>query len=181
MKGLLLSLGLLAACAFSAMAEVPVQPDFQEDKILGRWYSIGLASNSKWFQANKDKLKMCTTTITPAADGDLQVVATFPKMDRCEQKTMSYTKTEQPGRFLSRGYGGESLITIVETNYQEYILMHARKTKGAEVNTIVSMFGRGKELPPNRLQEFHQFCLDQGLSQDNILILPQTDKCMTEE
>nr|Q01584.1 RecName: Full=Lipocalin; Flags: Precursor [Rhinella marina]AAA48554.1 lipocalin [Rhinella marina]CAA48138.1 lipocalin [Rhinella marina] len=182
MKGLVLSFALVALSALCVYGDVPIQPDFQEDKILGKWYGIGLASNSNWFQSKKQQLKMCTTVITPTADGNLDVVATFPKLDRCEKKSMTYIKTEQPGRFLSKSprYGSDHVIRVVESNYDEYTLMHTIKTKGNEVNTIVSLFGRRKTLSPELLDKFQQFAKEQGLTDDNILILPQTDSCMSE-
>ncbi|KAM4697169.1 LOW QUALITY PROTEIN: lipocalin-like [Rhinophrynus dorsalis] len=216
MKGLVLTLALVTVCALCAQAEVPIQPDFQDGKIVGKWYSIGLASNSNWFQDKKQQLKMCSTVITPSADGNLEVVATYPKMDRCENKTMTYIKTKQPGLFRSKSprYGSDHEIRVVETNYEEYTLMFTLKTKGNEVNTIVSLFcpitagellganskdksvlgpgsrllrtiltqvfpalsGRTKNLRPELLQKFDSFAKEQGLTEDQILILPQTDK-----
>lgn len=182
MKGLVLSLALFALSVLCAHGDVPIQPDFQEDKIVGKWYGIGLASNSAWFQAKKQQLKMCTTVITPTADGNLDVVSTFPKLDRCEKKSMTYMKTEEPGHFLSKSprYGSDHDIRVVETNYDEYTLMHATKTKGSEVNTIVSLFGREKNLRPELLEKFKKIAKEQGLTDDNILILPHTDSCMSE-
>ncbi|XP_075435249.1 lipocalin-like isoform X1 [Ascaphus truei] len=185
MKGLLLSLGLVALfalCAVCAQSDIPVQPDFQDDKIVGKWYSIAMASNSNWFQSKKQYMKMCTTVITPTADGSLEVVSTYPKMDRCDQRTMTYIKTDQPGRFRSKNQrsGGDYDISVVETNYKEYVLMSMRKTKGTNVYTMVTLFGRDKELRTELLDKFRNFSLEQGLGEDNILILPQTDQCMTE-
>ncbi|MEE6516808.1 hypothetical protein FKM82_026565, partial [Ascaphus truei] len=81
MKGLPLSLGLVALFALCAQSDIPVQPDFQADKIVGKWYSIALASNSNsnWFQSKKQYMKMGTIFFTPTADGNLEVVATYPK------------------------------------------------------------------------------------------------------
>ncbi|XP_071981493.1 lipocalin isoform X2 [Engystomops pustulosus] len=181
MKGLMLSLALLALSALCAQGDVPVQPDFQEDKIVGKWYGIGLASNSNWFQARKQQMKMCTTVITPTADGNLDVVATYPKQDRCEQKSMTYIKTEEPGRYLSKSprYGSDHVIRVVETNYDEYTLMYTLKTKGNEVSTIVSLFGKTPVLRPELLEKFQKFAKEQGLTEDQTLILPQTDNCTT--
>ncbi|MEE6512561.1 hypothetical protein FKM82_019624 [Ascaphus truei] len=102
MKGLLLSLGLVALfalCAVCAQPDIPVQPDFQDDKIAGKWYSIALASNFGWLQLKKQNMKMSTTVITPTADGNLKVEFTFPTMDRCEMDPVTYLKTDQPGHY----------------------------------------------------------------------------------
>ncbi|OCT65214.1 hypothetical protein XELAEV_18041453mg [Xenopus laevis] len=140
---LALSLGV-ACCSLWVGAEVPLQPDFQNEKVLGKWYGIGLASNSNWFKDRKSHMKMCTTIITPTTDGNMDVTATYPKMDRCETKSMTYFKTEQPGRFRAKSprYGSEHDMRVVETNYDEYILMYTVKTKGSETNQIVSLFGK---------------------------------------
>ncbi|XP_053551307.1 lipocalin-like [Bombina bombina] len=182
MKGLLLNLALVVLCAMWAQADVPVQADFQEGKILGKWYSFGLASNSNWFQSKKQMLKMCTTDISPTADGNLEITVTYPKMDRCEKKTMTYIKTDQPGRYSSKSqrFGSDLDIRVVETNYNDFALMHTIKTKGSEVNTIVSLFGRSKEIRPELLEKFNTFAREQGLTEDQILNLPHTDNCMTE-
>ncbi|KAM9327151.1 lipocalin-like [Gastrophryne carolinensis] len=182
MKGLVLSLALATLSVLYVQADVPLQPDLQEDKLVGKWYGIGLASDSEWFQARKQMLKMCTTTITPTADGNLEVVATFPKGDRCEKKSMTYIKTDKPGRYLSKSprYGSDHIISVVESNYDEYTLMHTLKTKGTTVNNIVSLFGRSKELRPELVEKFKQFAKEYGLRDDNILVLPQTESCMSE-
>lgn len=48
-------------------------------QLTGRWYSIGLASNSNWFKEKRDLMKMCTTIISSTADGNLEVTSTYPK------------------------------------------------------------------------------------------------------
>ncbi|MEE6513910.1 hypothetical protein FKM82_021759 [Ascaphus truei] len=82
MKGLPLSLGLVALfalCAVCAQSDIPVQPDFQADKIVGKWYSIAVASNFDRVQPNKLNRKMCTIVITQTADGNLGIVVTYVK------------------------------------------------------------------------------------------------------
>lgn len=96
-------------------------------QLTGRWYSIGLASNSNWFKEKRHLMKMCTTIISTTADGNLEVTSTYPKYgrdgeqvsgegllgvatgsspaallprgDQCVTRNSLYTKTEQPGRF----------------------------------------------------------------------------------
>lgn len=48
-------------------------------QFTGTWYSIGLASNSRWFKEKKPVIKMCTTVVTPTEDGNLDVTSTYPK------------------------------------------------------------------------------------------------------
>eukprot|EP00075_Anas_platyrhynchos_P037592 XP_027326845.1 lipocalin isoform X2 [Anas platyrhynchos] len=151
-------------------------------QLTGRWYSIGLASSSNWFKDKKHLMKMCTTVITVTADGNLEVNSTYPKGDQCEKKNSLYIKTEQPGRFsyTSPRWGSKHDIRVVETNYDEYALVATRISKSTGTSTMVLLYSRTKELSPERLERFTQFSKEQGLTDEEILILPQTDKCMAE-
>ncbi|XP_029468906.1 lipocalin-like [Rhinatrema bivittatum] len=177
MRAGLLSLGFFLLCTIRAYAEVPIQPNFEEGKFTGTWYSIGLASNSKWFDHKKEHLKMCTTIITPTIDGNLNVTSTFSRDGQQKVKTKTLFRTEQPGRFraTSLRWGNEYDIRVVETNYDEYALTYKGKTKDTEIFTMVILYSRARNLRPELLEKFRQFSLDQGLAQSNILILPPSD------
>ncbi|XP_006134824.1 lipocalin-like [Pelodiscus sinensis] len=183
MQAVLLSLlGLALLRALHGQEEVPVQPDFQLEKFTGKWYSIGLASSSRWFKEKKQVLRMCTTVIMPSADGNLDITSTYPKLDKCEKRNSLFIKTDQPGRFsyTSPRSGSQHDIRVVETNYNEYALLHTKMLKGTDSFTMVTLYGRTKELNPELLEKFSQFSMVQGLPEDAILLLPKTDKCMTD-
>ncbi|XP_060107716.1 prostaglandin-H2 D-isomerase [Heteronotia binoei] len=175
-------LALILGCLLQTQAEVPVQPDFQQDQFLGRWYSIGLASNSRWFKEKKSVMKMCTTVVTPTEDGNLNVTSTYPKLDQCESRKSLFVPTDQPGRFsyTSLRSGSQHDVRVVETNYNEYALLSFKKNKGAETFTMVTLYGRLKVLNPELLEKFTRFALEQGLTKEDILILPRTNLCMEE-
>ncbi|NXY92638.1 LIPO protein, partial [Alcedo cyanopectus] len=145
-------------------------------QLTGRWYSIGLASNSNWFKEKKHLMKMCTTDISATADGNLEVTSTYPKGDRCEKRNSLYTKTDQPGRFsyTSPRWGSNHDIRVVETNYDEYAMVATQISKSTGSSTMVLLYSRTKELSPERLERFTQFSRQQGLTEEEILILPQT-------
>ncbi|KAM9176437.1 lipocalin-like isoform 1-T1 [Mergus octosetaceus] len=179
MQATLLSiLGLALLGALQAQDNIPMQANFQQDKLTGRWYSIGLASSSNWFKDKKHLMKMCTTVITVTADGNLEVNSTYPKGDQCEKKNSLYIKTEQPGRFsyTSPRWGSKHDIRVVETNYDEYALVATRISKSTGTSTMVLLYSRTKELSPERLERFTQFSKEQGLTDEEILILPQTGR-----
>ncbi|NXB77529.1 LIPO protein, partial [Donacobius atricapilla] len=177
MQATLLSiLGLALLGTLHAQDSIPVQTDFQQDKLTGRWYSIGLASNSKWFKEKRHLMKMCTTIISSTAEGNLEVTSTYPKGDQCVTRNSLYTKTEQPGRFsyTSPRWGSKHNIHVVDTNYEEYALVATQISKSTDSSTMVLLYSRTKELSPERLEMFTQFSREQGLTDDEILILPQT-------
>uniref|UniRef100_A0A672UCY9 Prostaglandin-H2 D-isomerase n=1 Tax=Strigops habroptila TaxID=2489341 RepID=A0A672UCY9_STRHB len=173
---LLSLLGLALLGTLHAQDTIPVQTDFQQDKLTGRWFSIGLASNSNWFKEKKHLMKMCTTVISETADGNLEVTSTYPKGDQCEKRNSLYTRTEQPGRFsyTSPRWGSKHDIRVVETNYEEYALVATQISKSTGPSTMVLLYSRTKELSPEHLERFTQFSREQGLADDEILILPRT-------
>ncbi|NWU98277.1 LIPO protein, partial [Upupa epops] len=179
---LLAILGLALLGSLRAQDDVPVQDDFQQDQLTGRWYGIGLASNSPWFKEKKHLMKMCTTIISATPDGNLEVTSTYPKGDHCEKRNSLYMKTEQPGRFsyTSPRWGSNHSIRVVETNYDEYALVATQISKSTGSSTMVLLYGRTKQLSPERLERFSQFSREQGLKDEEILVLPQTDKCMVD-
>ncbi|KAG8141910.1 hypothetical protein E2320_006568 [Naja naja] len=175
-----LSAALALLCLLQVQAELPVQADFQQQQFTGTWFSIGLASNSRWFKEKKQVIKMCTTVVTPTGDGNLDITSTYPKLDQCETKRTVFLQTDEPGRFTytSPWSGSEHNIRVLETNYDEYALLWDTITKGADTFTMVNLYGRQKQLRPELLAKFTQTALSQGLAQEDILILPRTDLCM---
>uniref|UniRef100_A0A674H4W7 Prostaglandin-H2 D-isomerase n=1 Tax=Taeniopygia guttata TaxID=59729 RepID=A0A674H4W7_TAEGU len=161
---------------------VTLRMSFTSSMLTGRWYSIGLASNSNWFKEKRHLMKMCTTIISTTAEGNLEVTSTYPKGDQCVTRNSLYTKTEQPGRFsyTNPRWGSTHNVHVVETNYEEYALLATQISKGTGSSTMVLLYSRTKELSPRRLEMFTQFSREQGLTDDEILILPQTDKCMAD-
>uniref|UniRef100_A0A8C3RCS6 Prostaglandin-H2 D-isomerase n=1 Tax=Cyanoderma ruficeps TaxID=181631 RepID=A0A8C3RCS6_9PASS len=151
-------------------------------QLTGRWYSIGMASNSNWFKEKRHLMKMCTTIISTTAEGNLEVTSTYPKGDQCVTRNSLYTTTEQPGRFsyTSPRWGSKHNIHVVDTNYKEYALVATQISKSTGSSIMVLLYSRTKELSPERLEMFTQFSREQGLTDDEILILPQTDKCMAD-
>ncbi|XP_009700118.1 PREDICTED: prostaglandin-H2 D-isomerase, partial [Cariama cristata] len=139
-------LGLTLLGALHAQDTVPVQTDFQQDKLTGTWYSIGLASNSNWFKEKKHLMKMCTTVISVTADGNLEVTSTYPKGDQCEKRNSLYTKTEQPTAahgmlsLFPAGWGSKHDIRVVETNYEEYALVATQISKSTGTSTMVLLY-----------------------------------------
>ncbi|ELR62714.1 Prostaglandin-H2 D-isomerase [Bos mutus] len=93
----LLLLGVLGVLQTPAPAQAALQPNFEEDKFLGRWFTSGLASNSSWFLEKKKVLSMCKSVVAPAADGGLNLTSTFLRKDQCETRTLLLRPAGPPG------------------------------------------------------------------------------------
>uniref|UniRef100_A0A670ZHX3 Prostaglandin-H2 D-isomerase n=1 Tax=Pseudonaja textilis TaxID=8673 RepID=A0A670ZHX3_PSETE len=163
------SAALALLCLLQAKAEMPVQADFQLDQFTGTWFSIGLASNTRWFKENKQVMKMCTTVVTPTEEGHLSITSTL-----CWLQGKGSALLEGDSGGTRDQSGTKHNLRVLETNYDEYALLGNIITKGADTFTMVTLYGRQKQLRPELLEKFTQTALSHGLAQEDILILPQT-------
>ncbi|XP_062938671.1 prostaglandin-H2 D-isomerase isoform X1 [Cynocephalus volans] len=164
-------------------AQVSVQPDFQEDKFLGRWFSAGLASNASWFREKKAMLSMCKSVVAPTAGG-LNLTSTFLRKNQCETRTMLLQPVGSPGHYSYRSphWGSTYTVSVVETDYQEYALLYSEGAKGPGQDFRMATLYSRTQTPRAELREkFVTFCKDQGFTEDTIVFLPQTDKCTKEQ
>ncbi|XP_012510239.1 PREDICTED: prostaglandin-H2 D-isomerase [Propithecus coquereli] len=179
----LVLLGILGVLQTQAQAPVSVQPDFQQDKFLGRWFSAGLASNASWFREKKAVLSMCKSVVAPTADGALNLTSTFLRKDQCETRTMLLRPAGTPGSYSyqSPHWGSTYFVSVVETDYVEYALLHSEGSKGPGQDFRMATLYSRTQTPRAELKEkFTTFCEAQGFTEDTIVFLPRNDKCMTE-
>ncbi|XP_077005092.1 prostaglandin-H2 D-isomerase [Tamandua tetradactyla] len=163
--------------------QASVQPGFQQDKFLGRWFSAGLASNSTWFREKKALLSMCTAVAAPTADGGLNLTTTFLRNDQCETKTLLLEPTGTPGcyRYTSPHWGSVHDMAVVDTNYSQYALLLTVGTKGPGQDFLLATLYSRTQIPSTEVKEkFSTFAKSQGLTEDAIVFLPRPDKCMEQ-
>uniref|UniRef100_A0A8C0M6M6 Prostaglandin-H2 D-isomerase n=1 Tax=Canis lupus familiaris TaxID=9615 RepID=A0A8C0M6M6_CANLF len=179
----LVLLGVLGALQTSAQAQVSLQPNFQQDKFLGRWFTSGLASNSSWFREKKNVLSMCMSVVAPTADGGLNLTSTFLRKDQCETRTLLLRPAGTPGcySYTSPHWGSTHDVWVVATNYEEYALLYTAGSKGLGQDFHMATLYSRTQTPKAEIKEkFSTFAKTQGFTEDAIVFLPQTDKCMEE-
>lgn len=179
----LVLLGLVGFPQTPAQDLDTAQPNFQEDKFLGRWYSAGLASNSSWFREKKGVLYMCKTVVAPATEGGLNLTSTFLRKNQCETKTMVLQPVGVPGHYTysSPHWGSVHSLSVVETDYDEYAVLFSRGTKGSGQDfRMATLYSRTQTLKDKLKEKFTTFCKAQGLTEEDIVFLPQPDKCIQE-
>ncbi|XP_024418047.2 prostaglandin-H2 D-isomerase [Desmodus rotundus] len=177
----LVLLGALGGLQTRAEAQVSLQPNFQQDKFLGRWFTAGLASNSSWFREKKAALSMCTSVVAPTADGGLNLTVTFLRKDQCETRTLQLRPAGPPGcySYTSLHWGSVNDVWVVETDYEDYALLHTTGTKGPGQDFHMATLYSRTQTPRAEVKEkFTAFAKAQGFTEDTILFLPQTDKCV---
>uniref|UniRef100_A0A8C0HCP1 Prostaglandin D2 synthase n=1 Tax=Chelonoidis abingdonii TaxID=106734 RepID=A0A8C0HCP1_CHEAB len=181
MQATLLSLlGMALFGVLHGQEEVTVQPDFQQEKFTGKWYSIGLASSSRWFMEKKQVLKMCTTVITPTADGNLNVTSTYPKQDGCKKIDLVFEKTGQLVSgyhlFLSTEMGKQDM-RVVATDYTNYAIVYTFKDDDGKSSTTLQLYSRIQEVNPEAMKIFKELYPPMGLTDNMLVILPKSGKC----
>ncbi|KAM8803234.1 prostaglandin-H2 D-isomerase [Rhynchonycteris naso] len=172
---------LLGALRTPAEADVSLQPNFQQEKFLGRWFTVGLASNSSWFLEKKAVLSTCLSVLAPTADGGLNLTNTFLRKDQCETRTLLLQPAGHPGcySYTSVHWGSTNDVSVVETDYESYALLYTSGTKGLGQDFHMATLYSRTQTPTAEVKEkFTAFAKAQGFTEDAIVFLPKIDKCM---
>ncbi|KAM8823779.1 prostaglandin D2 synthase b, tandem duplicate 1 [Spinachia spinachia] len=177
MRNTLLRMLAALMCVMGACAQVE---DFDLEKMAGKWYIVGLASNAQWFVDQKAEMKMGTTVVVPTADGDLDLTyANLQANGTCWRMTHLAKKTDTPGRFTfhSQTWNNDNDMRVVDVVYDDYALVHTIKTKEEAVDVLNKLYSRTPQVSDVLLQKFTQLSLDNGILADNIAILPLNGEC----
>ncbi|KAI4792292.1 hypothetical protein KUCAC02_033473 [Chaenocephalus aceratus] len=167
-------------CALTVCADITPAADFDLQKMSGKWYTVGLASNSQWFVNHKAGIKTGTVVIVLTEGGDMDLTYASLKDDgSCFRPIQSAQKTETPGRFTFHSQVGinDNVVTIVEVVYDDYALVHIIKTKEEVSEASVAVYSRTPESSEVVQQKFTQLALEAGVLPDNAVILPQIAEC----
>uniref|UniRef100_A0A8D3B8X6 Lipocalin/cytosolic fatty-acid binding domain-containing protein n=1 Tax=Scophthalmus maximus TaxID=52904 RepID=A0A8D3B8X6_SCOMX len=121
---------VLAACT-NAM---PIK-DFSLEKMAGKWYSAGIATNAQWFVNNKAGMTMGTAVFVPTEGGDLDLsYANLNADGTCWRMTHNANKTDTPGRFTFHSQGEQSAHTQAHTSTHKHTQAHT--STHTEINTF---------------------------------------------
>uniref|UniRef100_A0A3Q0QWC0 Zgc:153704 n=1 Tax=Amphilophus citrinellus TaxID=61819 RepID=A0A3Q0QWC0_AMPCI len=174
MASLLTLLGAVL-CSLMVSSEVVPQADFDLQALAGKWYLIGIATNDLWFLSFKNFVLMGTATITPTADGDLELVySELSPYDTCYTSYIYANKTEVPGIFTYvTEFWGYAELCMAYAKYDEYYLTHTTNNRGNESFAVNRLYGRDVELSAEVHEKFRQFSLETGILSENIVILPK--------
>ncbi|XP_056306087.1 lipocalin-like, partial [Danio aesculapii] len=92
-------------------------------------------------------------------------------------------KTETPGRFVfySQRWGNDNDMRVVDAKFDEYAIFHTIKTKGGVSEILNKLYSRTPEMVDDLKEKFRQFCMDTGILEENIVMLPQNGECSVAE
>lgn len=176
-------LGMLAVllCALAACAEVVPVANFDLQKMAGKWYMVGFATNAEWFVNHKAEMKMGTAVVIPTDGGDVDLTYANLNPDgvTCWRMTHLARKTDTPGRFTfhSKIWNNDNDMRVVDIIYDDFALIHTIKTKNGVSEVLNKLYSRTPEVSDVLQQKFREFSLQTGIESDNIAILPKNGEC----
>ncbi|KAL1006587.1 hypothetical protein UPYG_G00074140 [Umbra pygmaea] len=173
-------MGFVLCTALVACVDVTPQKDFNLEKMSGKWWMVGFATNAQWFVSRKANMKMGTTMMTPSTAGDLELACNNLNADgSCWRMTNLAQKTDTPGRFTftSQRWNSENDMRVVAVQYEDFALIHTIKNKNGETYVLNKLLSRTPEVSAALQEKFRQFSLDTGILSDNIAILPKNGEC----
>ncbi|XP_066466994.1 protein AMBP [Tiliqua scincoides] len=163
---------------------VPIQENFDVNKIYGEWHDIMVGTTCRWMKLYKNSYSMGTLKVGPGKmSNEISLASTRLKHGRCTRRTSVYQKTSVPGKFV---YSNPEWNTTVETyvaasNYDEYIILVMKKNSTFGFSLTSKLYGRGRTLRPNRVAEFQKLTLDLGIPEDSIFTLMDRGECVPSQ
>ncbi|KAJ7409965.1 lipocalin-15-like protein [Pitangus sulphuratus] len=148
--------GLVLAllCLLQAGAEVPVQPDFDANKM-------------------KDGMKSSITTISFTPEGDLAMKLVWPLLDQCQKFELLFQQSGQAGRYTDQE---KRDMLVMETDYSHYAIVHEVHHSETEPSTALQLLTREQDVSPQLLQKFTELIPTMGLTKDMLAILLKSAK-----
>ncbi|KAK7879421.1 hypothetical protein WMY93_030757 [Mugilogobius chulae] len=172
-------LGVLL-CALVVSAQVTPVADFDLAKIAGKWYLVGIATNSAWFVSHKDGMKMSTSVMTATENGDLDMsYANLNADGTCWRMNHVAKKTDTPGRFTfySETWKNDNDMSFIDVVYDNYAIVHNTKTKDGVSEVLIKIYSRTAAASDDLQQKFRQASLDAGVLAENTVLLPANAEC----
>ncbi|XP_048047731.1 lipocalin-like isoform X2 [Megalobrama amblycephala] len=180
MKTVILKILCVLLFAVFASAEVMPMPDFDLEKMGGKWYLVGFATNAESFvKSHKADMKMGTAMLVPTKDGDLELTYTHLNDGSCFRMNNLAKKTDIPGLFVfyNQRWGNDNDMRVVDAIFDEYAIVHTIKTKEGKSEILNKLHSRTTKITEDLKEKFKQFSLDTGILEENIAILPMNGEC----
>ncbi|KAJ8278176.1 hypothetical protein GJAV_G00084750 [Gymnothorax javanicus] len=183
-------------CAMNTHADVVPQKDFDLQKMAGKWYLTGFASNADWFTRRKSVMNFGTITMTPTATGNVTLsFASLTSNGSCWVATYLGEKTETPGRFTfyAARWKNENDMRIVDVKYDEYALIytnrttmvhtnktaedHPHETKAGASEVLTNLYTRNAQPSPELEEAFQKFSKEALILPENIVTQQNMGEC----
>ncbi|XP_077594225.1 protein AMBP [Stigmatopora nigra] len=162
----------------------PTQENFDLTRFLGTWHDIAVAKISPNLDHHKKESAIGKLVLQRggAMMDKLEMTKTVLKNGICKEKTAEYTLTEVPGNFQFAKLGAEVDAYVVHTNYVEYAIMIMVKNVSPDQSSIsIKLYSRTMDVRDTLLDDFKRLAIEQGMSNDDIIIKLDKGDCVPGE
>ncbi|XP_012979909.1 major urinary protein 20 isoform X1 [Mesocricetus auratus] len=174
---LVLGLELTLVCVHAEEKTSLTGKNFNPEKIVGKWHSILLASDKREMIEEYGSMRMFMEYIRLFKNSSLAVKFHTIANEECTELYLVCDKTEKGGVYDAK-YDGYNRFTILDTDYNDYIITHLRNIKNGETFQLMKLCGRKPKLSSNIKKKFGDLCQKHGIVKENIIDLTEADHCL---
>ncbi|XP_012368426.1 allergen Fel d 4-like [Octodon degus] len=175
MKLLLLFLGLALFCSHGEGSEV-VKRNFDLKKLSGKWHSIFLASDNMEKIEENGSMRLFVEYIQGLKNSSLSFKFHAPVNGECTE--LHFVGNRRFNNIYTVMYDGFNIISITETDYDTYIILHLRNIKNFKTFQKLELLGREPDVSPEVKNRFRELAKEKGISEENIVDLTSADTCL---
>ncbi|XP_013203667.1 major urinary protein 4-like isoform X2 [Microtus ochrogaster] len=174
---LLLGLELTLVCIHTEEQTGAIGKSFTPEKIEGKWYSVGLASDKREIIEEHGSMRIFVEHIHVFKNSSLAFHFHTVINGECTELYLVSDKTEKDGEYYVK-YDGDNIFNVLATDYDGYIIFHLRNINNGETFQLMELYGRKTELSSNIKEKFVDLCKKHGIVEENILDLTGVDRCL---
>nr|XP_034958793.1 epididymal secretory protein 4-like [Zootoca vivipara] len=156
---LLLVFGLTPDYIFPVSADIPVVPNFDPQKTVGKWHPIGMASKLPELTEYEQKISPMDHMVE-VTDGDMKLTANYMSDGVCKEATAMLKHTDKPGVF--KFTDGE--VHVIDVDFEKYIMLYVKKSS----HEALFLSARGPDVEDDIKEKFKKLVLEQSFPEANI-------------
>ncbi|XP_021044817.1 major urinary protein 20-like [Mus pahari] len=172
---LLLCLGLTLVCVRAEEAS-SMSRNFNVEKINGKWYSLLLASNKTEEVEEHGSMRVFVEDIH-VLENSLAFKFHTVKHEECIELFLVAYKTKKAGEY-SMEYNGLNTFTILETDYDNYLMFHLINTNNGKTFQVMGLYGRKPDLSSDIKKRFLKGRYKHGIVEDKVINLTKANRCL---
>ncbi|XP_037706794.1 odorant-binding protein 2b-like [Choloepus didactylus] len=144
-------------------------------QVTGTWYVKAMV-DSKGVPVEKRPKTVSPVTVTALDGGNLETSFTFMKGDQCHEVEILLEKTEEPGKYTARAFGGKKLVYIEKLPVKDHFVFYSKDQAGKKKFRVGKLLGRNPDVNSEALEEFKKSSQRRGFQLENIVTPVQTGK-----
>ncbi|XP_041428209.1 olfactory protein [Xenopus laevis] len=154
--------------------DIPADPNFTVDNLLGEWTGVAAASNCPLFMKMKEVMKTEPVTKYWMDGGNMMCSSKFRTSEGCQERKVTL-KEAGKGQYTYTELG-QSLMTIIKLT-PSLCLEHTTTTmSNGDVYFDLKLYKKGAE-SPKELGQFTKYALSLGLKKENVVFFKKGEKC----